>query len=59
MVGWTGGVYLTIVEERGQGICQLKFPAGPGIWPIFSNARDLPGRFTGGGYLRLELTRAS
>ena len=34
--------YLTIIEGTGGGvICQQKLPAGPGICPIFSNARGL------------------
>ena len=38
------------------GICQRKLPAGPGIWPIFSNNRGLPGRMLAVG-IDLYITR--
>ena len=51
MMNWGGG-NSAIKVGTGSGICQEKLPAGPGILPIFSDARDLPG-----GCSRLELTR--
>ena len=41
-------------KNGGLGICQQKLPAGPGICPIFSKARGLPGR--GGGRWRCSST---
>ena len=38
-------------HSRNGGICQQKLPTGPGIWPVFSNARSFPGVCTGGGLL--------
>ena len=46
----------------GRGICQQKLPAGPGICPIFSNARGLPGGLPGGmlaAGIDSHITRAS
>ena len=34
-------------RNGGRGICQQKLPAGPGICPIVSNTRGLPGGLPG------------
>ena len=44
---WRAGHLITTEGTGVRGICQQKFPAGPGIWKFFSNARGMPGGLPG------------
>ena len=61
-VYWSDGLGGRVFDHhswnRGRGIWKQQLLAGPGIWPIFSKVRGLPGVCSGGGGCsRLELTR--